>query len=81
VRIIDSVDHPADFINASISAAMDRVGGMQTLWNATLALSEKGFYAMAFALSLFAAIAVQKNIRDVAPVPGAIKEIERDIAA
>jgi uncharacterized membrane protein YiaA len=34
------------------------------LWNATLAPSEKGFYAMAFALSLFAAIAVQKNTRD-----------------
>ena len=34
------------------------------LWNATLDLSEKGFYAMSFALSLFAAIAVQKNTRD-----------------
>lgn len=34
------------------------------LWNATLARSEKGFYAMAFVLSLFAAIAVQKNTRD-----------------
>ncbi|MFY9261444.1 MAG: inner membrane protein YiaA [Gallionella sp.] len=35
------------------------------LWNATLALSEKGFYAMSFVLSLFAAITVQKNVRDV----------------
>ena len=35
------------------------------LWNADLFLSEKGFYGMAFTLSLFAAIAVQKNIRDV----------------
>jgi len=34
------------------------------LWNASLSLSEKGFYAMAFVLSLFAAIAVQKNTRD-----------------
>ncbi|UOQ96587.1 YiaA/YiaB family protein [Hymenobacter sp. 5317J-9] len=34
------------------------------LWNATLTLSEKGFYAMSFVLSLFAAIAVQKNTRD-----------------
>jgi uncharacterized membrane protein YiaA len=34
------------------------------LWNATLALSEKGFYAMSFLLSIFAAIAVQKNTRD-----------------
>ncbi|MYM98602.1 inner membrane protein YiaA [Duganella vulcania] len=36
------------------------------LFNATLAPSEKGFYAMGFALSLFAAVAVQKNVRDVA---------------
>jgi len=35
------------------------------LWNATLASSEKGFYAMSFLLSLFAAVAVQKNVRDV----------------
>lgn len=35
------------------------------LWNATLALSEKGFYAMSFVLSLFSAITVQKNVRDV----------------
>jgi uncharacterized membrane protein YiaA len=34
------------------------------LYNASLSLSEKGFYGMAFALSLFAAIAVQKNTRD-----------------
>jgi uncharacterized membrane protein YiaA len=34
------------------------------LWNATLAPSEKGFYAMSFTLSLFAAVAVQKNVRD-----------------
>ncbi|CAN7640390.1 inner membrane protein YiaA [Pseudoduganella sp. LjRoot289] len=47
------------------------------LWNATLAPSEKGFYAMSFVLSLFAAVAVQKNVRDsaggakdAAPQPG-----------
>jgi len=34
------------------------------LWNADLELSEKGFYGMSFLLSLFAAIAVQKNTRD-----------------
>lgn len=34
------------------------------LWNAELSLSEKGFYGMSFALSVFAAIAVQKNTRD-----------------
>lgn len=36
------------------------------LWNAELALSEKGFYGMSYTLSLFAAISVQKNIRDTA---------------
>jgi uncharacterized membrane protein YiaA len=35
------------------------------LWNADMLKSEKGFYAMAFVLSLFAAIAVQKNTRDM----------------
>ena len=34
------------------------------LWNATLLPSEKGFYAFAFLLSIFGAIAVQKNVRD-----------------
>lgn len=36
------------------------------LWNATLAPSEKGFYAMSFLLSVFASVAVQKNVRDLA---------------
>jgi hypothetical protein len=31
-----------------------------------LAPSEKGFYAMSFVLSLFAAVTVQKNVRDLA---------------
>lgn len=34
------------------------------LWNATLLPSEKGFYAFAFLLALFGAVAVQKNTRD-----------------
>ena len=38
------------------------------LWHADMDLSEKGFYGMSFLLSLFAAIAVQKNIRDCAIV-------------
>lgn len=38
------------------------------LFNATLAPSEKGFYAMSFVLSLFAAVAVQKNVRDLAAI-------------
>jgi uncharacterized membrane protein YiaA len=36
------------------------------LWNAELAGSEKGFYAMSFLLALFGAVAVQKNVRDIA---------------
>lgn len=35
------------------------------LWNADLLLSEKGFYGISFLLSLFSAIAVQKNTRDI----------------
>ena len=35
------------------------------LRNADLELSEKGFYGMAYTLALFAAIAVQKNTRDL----------------
>ena len=38
------------------------------LWNATILPSEKGFYAFAFLLALFGAIAVQKNIRDAQAV-------------
>ncbi|MBC6699217.1 inner membrane protein YiaA [Hymenobacter sp. BT190] len=44
------------------------------LWNATLLLSEKGFYAMAFLLSLFGAIAVQKNTRDAKAAPASEPE-------
>lgn len=35
------------------------------LWNAELQRSEKGFYAMSFVLSIFAAVVVQKNTRDM----------------
>lgn len=35
------------------------------LWNADLTKSEKGFYGMSYTLSIFAAIAVQKNTRDM----------------
>jgi uncharacterized membrane protein YiaA len=36
------------------------------LWNASMSSSEKGFFAMAYLLSLFAVVAIQKNVRDVA---------------
>ncbi len=39
------------------------------LYNARLVLPEKGFYAMAYLLALFATVAIQKNVRDAhAPV-------------
>jgi uncharacterized membrane protein YiaA len=48
----------------SLSAAL----GLLTvgLWNASLMPSEKGFYAMSYVLTLFAIVAVQKNVRDLA---------------
>jgi len=46
--------------SAVISIALLGIG----LFNADLLLSEKGFYAMAYLLSLFAAVTVQKNVRD-----------------
>lgn len=37
------------------------------LWNAgSMTLSEKGFYGICFAMALFASVAVQKNVRDLA---------------
>lgn len=38
------------------------------LWNATPTPAEKGFYAMAFLLAMFGAVAVQKNVRDIAQI-------------
>lgn len=37
------------------------------LWNATMEASEKGFYGMAYVLSLFAVVTIQKNVRDTVP--------------
>lgn len=50
------------WVSVMLAALLMTVG----LWNATLAGSEKGFYGMSFVLSMFAAVAVQKNVRDVA---------------
>jgi uncharacterized membrane protein YiaA len=36
------------------------------LFNVTISLSERGFYGMAMLLTLFGAIAIQKNTRDLA---------------
>ncbi|MDF3833186.1 inner membrane protein YiaA [Cupriavidus basilensis] len=49
------------WVSVLLAVALLGVG----LFNATLALSEKGFYGMSFVLALFGAIAVQKNTRDM----------------
>lgn len=36
------------------------------LWNADMARSERGFFGIAFLFGLFGAVAVQKNVRDLA---------------
>ncbi|MCK6434063.1 MAG: hypothetical protein HUU30_09475 [Burkholderiaceae bacterium] len=59
------------WISLGLSVLLLAVG----LWNAELAGSEKGFYAMSFLLALFGAVAVQKNVRDIAAAgPQAVPE-------
>lgn len=48
------------WLSSAIAITLLAVG----LYNAELLLSEKGFYAMAYTLSLFAVVVMQKNIRD-----------------
>lgn len=48
------------WVSSGAAIAMLVIG----LINADLLLSEKGFYAMAYTLSLFASVTVQKNVRD-----------------
>jgi uncharacterized membrane protein YiaA len=48
------------WVSSVIAISLLAVG----LYNADLLLSEKGFYAMAYTLSLFAVVVMQKNIRD-----------------
>ena len=49
------------WLSLGIAIALLTIG----LFNADMLLSEKGFFAMAYTLSLFSAITVQKNIRDM----------------
>lgn len=62
------------WVSAAISIGLLTIG----LINAELLLSEKGFFAMAFTLSGFAAITVQKNVRDMTSSP--LNEQELDDA-
>lgn len=48
------------------------------LWNADLQKSEKGFYAISFVLSMFSAIAVQKNTRDLKAVSTPLPDMQTD---
>jgi len=48
------------------------------LWNADLLLSEKGFYAVSMVMALFAAIAVQKNVRDLSAFDKTQPKVEQD---
>ncbi|WP_430390896.1 inner membrane protein YiaA [Dyella sp. 20L07] len=57
---VTTIYYGLSWVSLLLSVALLTIG----LWNATLTLSEKGFYGMAFSLALFAAIAVQKNTRD-----------------
>jgi len=58
---VTNIYHGIAWFSTILSIVLLTIG----LWNATMERSEKGFYAMSFVLSLFAAIAVQKNTRDV----------------
>ena len=49
------------------------------LWNADLLLSEKGFYAMSFLLSIFGAISVQKNTRDIEYIKVQQSKIQEEV--
>ena len=56
----------------AVSIALIAIG----LMNASgLSLSEKGFYMMAFTMSLFAAVTIQKNTRDEAQIRALISPI------
>ncbi|SOD78240.1 inner membrane protein YiaA [Spirosoma fluviale] len=57
---VTDIYYGISWFSTILSIALLAIG----LWNATLLPSEKGFYAFAFLLSLFGAIAVQKNTRD-----------------
>jgi uncharacterized membrane protein YiaA len=50
------------WVSLSLAVLLLSIG----LWNSSLSSSEQGFFAMSFLLSLFAAVTVQKNVRDVA---------------
>jgi uncharacterized membrane protein YiaA len=58
--MVTNLYYGISWFSTTLSMVLLAVG----LWNAALLPSEKGFYAFAFLLSAFGAIAVQKNTRD-----------------
>lgn len=54
------------WLSVGLSLTLLSVG----LWNAELPTTENGFYTMSFVLGLFAAVAIQKNVRDVTLLDG-----------
>lgn len=64
---VTSIYYGISWLALIISISLMGIG----LYNAgSIVLSEKGFYAMAFVLSIFAAITVQKNVRDTQKARG-----------
>ena len=58
---VTSIYYGISWVALIVSIALMAIG----LYNAgSIVLSEKGFYGMSFVLSIFAAITIQKNIRD-----------------
>ena len=57
---VTNIYYGLSWVSLGICLLLTSIG----LWNASIAPSEKGFYGMAYLLSLFAAITVQKNTRD-----------------
>jgi uncharacterized membrane protein YiaA len=58
--ITSKIYYTLAWVSSGFAIALLTIG----LINANLLLSEKGFFAMAYVLSLFAAVSVQKNVRD-----------------
>ncbi|STZ09468.1 Inner membrane protein yiaA [Moraxella caprae] len=61
--------------SAYVGASWAVLGFLVGLWNAEMMLNEKGYYVAVLALGLYAAISLQKTIRDKAeniPVSGFI---------
>ncbi len=57
---VTNIYYGLSWVSVMLCLVLTAVG----LWNAQITLAEKGFYSMAYLLSLFAAITVQKNTRD-----------------